>query len=134
TDLVARPNTEFSITKSSRLRAVNGLKSALNISEKGKQSSILELNLTGPDPEAAKHTLNAVTQQYLLQNIQRQSAEAEKSIEFLTQQQPELKAKLDQAEERLNKYRQQNKSVDLGLETQSVLTQLVDLEKQLNEL
>lgn len=134
TDLVARPNTEFSITKSSRLRAVNGLKSALNISEKGKQSGILELNLTGPDPEAAKHTLNAVAQQYLLQNIQRQSAEAEKSIEFLTQQQPELKAKLDQAEERLNKYRQQNKSVDLGLETQSVLTQLVDLEKQLNEL
>ncbi|MBO1519710.1 polysaccharide biosynthesis tyrosine autokinase [Oceanisphaera pacifica] len=134
TDLQARPNTEFTITKVSTLRAINSLNSALSVSEKGKASGILELALTGTDQKDIANTLNAVAQQYLLQNVRRQSAEAEKSLEFLSQQQPELKAKLDQAEERLNQYRQQNKSVDLGLETQSVLTRLVDLEKQLNEL
>lgn len=134
TDLVARPNTEFTLVKASRLNAINALNSNLGVSEKGKASGILELSLTGTHPAEITNSLNAVAQQYLLQNIQRQSAEAEKSLQFLSDQQPELKGKLDQAEERLNQYRQQNKSVDLGLETQSVLTQLVDLEKQLNEL
>ncbi|ART81791.1 tyrosine-protein kinase [Oceanisphaera profunda] len=134
TDLVARPNTEFALVKASRLNAINALKSNLGASEKGKASGILELSLTGTNPAEITSSLNAVAQQYLLQNIQRQSAEAEKSLQFLADQQPELKGKLDKAEERLNQYRQQNKSVDLGLETQSVLTQLVDLEKQLNEL
>lgn len=134
TDLVARPNTEFTLVKASRLNAIDALKQNLNIKEKGKATGIIELSLTGSDPVDITNSLNAVTQQYLLQNIQRQSAEAEKSLKFLADQQPELKGKLDEAEERLNQYRQQNKSVDLGLETQSVLTQLVDLEKQLNEL
>ena len=134
TDLQARPNTEFTLIKASRLTAIDALNKNLTVSEKGKASGILELSLTGTNPADIANSLNAVTQQYLLQNIQRQSAEAEKSLQFLADQQPELKDKLDQAEERLNQYRQQNKSVDLGLETQSVLTQLVDLEKQLNEL
>lgn len=134
TDLQARPQTEFSITKASSLHAIDTLKKSLSVSEKGKASGILELSLNGADQSDIANTLNAVAQQYLLQNVRRQSAEAEKSLEFLTDQQPELKGKLDAAEERLNQYRQQNKSVDLGLETQSVLTRLVDLEKQLNEL
>ncbi|MFD1007263.1 polysaccharide biosynthesis tyrosine autokinase [Oceanisphaera ostreae] len=134
TDLVARPNTEFTLVKASHLEAITTLKTGLSVSEKGKATGILELSLTGANPAEITNSLNAVAQQYLLQNIQRQSAEAEKSLQFLSDQQPELKGKLDQAEERLNQYRQQNKSVDLGLETQSVLTQLVDLEKQLNEL
>lgn len=134
TDLQARPNTEFTLIKASRLTAIDALNKNLTVSEKGKASGILELSLTGTNPADIANSLNAVTQQYLLQNIQRQSAEAEKSLQFLADQQPELKDKLDQAEERLNQYRQQNKSVDLGLETQSVLTQLVELEKQLNEL
>lgn len=134
TDLVARPNTEFTLVKASRLNAINALKGSLSASEKGNASGILELSLTGTSPAEITSSLNAVAQQYLLQNIQRQSAEAEKSLTFLAEQQPELKGQLDQAEERLNQYRQKNKSVDLGLETQSVLTQLVDLEKQLNEL
>ncbi|WP_298718190.1 polysaccharide biosynthesis tyrosine autokinase [uncultured Oceanisphaera sp.] len=134
TDLVARPGTEFVLTKASRLKAIADLSQNLNVSEKGKASGILSLSLTGTNQADIAATLNAVARQYLLQNIQRMSAEAEKSLSFLTEQQPELKAKLDQAEERLNEYRQQHKSVDLGLETQSVLTQMVELEKQLNEL
>ncbi len=134
TDLVARPGTEFNVIKASRLSAIAALSAGLGISEKGRGSGVLELSLTGTNKVDITNTLNAVAQQYLLQNIQRMSAEAEKSLEFLTNQQPELKAKLDEAEQRLNNYRQQNKSVDLGLETQSVLTQMVDLEKQLNEI
>ena len=134
TDLVARPGTEFMVMRASRLQAITDLSKNLSVSEKGKASGILSLSLTGTDQAEIAATLNAVARQYLLQNIQRMSAEAEKSLNFLDDQQPKLKAKLDQAEEQLNRYRQQNKSVDLALEAESVLTQMVDLEKQLNEL
>ncbi|WP_319782085.1 polysaccharide biosynthesis tyrosine autokinase [Oceanisphaera sp. IT1-181] len=134
TDLVARSGTEFLLTKASRLSAISALSGRLSVSEKGRGTGILQLSLTGTDQADITATLNAVARQYLLQNIQRMSAEAEKSLSFLIEQQPELKAKLDQAEEGLNQYRQQNKSVDLGIETKGVLSQLVNLEKQLNEL
>lgn len=133
TDLIARPNTQFILTRASQLSAVSNLKRDLVVDEKGK-SGVLELSLTGTNPVEVANTLDAVSRQYLLQNIQRQSAEAENSLQFLVEQQPDLKAKLERAEERLNRYRQQNKSVDLAIETQGVLTQLVELEKQLNEL
>lgn len=133
TELIAPPNTEFTLRRISQLTAVSALKHALTINEKSK-SGILELSLIGQDPIEIADTLDAVVHHYLLQNLQRQSIEAENSLQFLAEQQPELKAQLDKAEERLNKYRQLNKSVDLGLETQSVLTQLVTLEKQINEL
>lgn len=134
TDLVARSNTEFTLVKSSRLNAINTLKGKLGVSEKGNATGIIELSLVGTNPAEITRSLNAVAQQYLLQNIQRQSAEAEKSLQFLANQQPELKNKLDDAEDRLNKYRQEYKSIDLGLETKGVLAQLVDVEKKLNEL
>ena len=134
TDLVARPGTEFLLTKASRLSAISDLGGSLSVSETSRGSGILQLSLTGTNQADITATLNSVARQYLLQNIQRMSAEAEKSLSFLTEQQPELKAKLDQSEEQLNQYRQQNKSVDLAIETQSVLSQLVGLEKQLNEL
>lgn len=134
TDLVARPGTEFTLIKASRLSAIAALNAGLGVSEKGRGSGVLELSLTGTNKTEITNTLNAVAQQYLLQNIQRLSAEAEKSLEFLNDQRSELKITLDQAENRLNRYRQQHQSVDLAIETESVLSQMVELEKQLNEL
>ncbi|MGB1466991.1 MAG: polysaccharide biosynthesis tyrosine autokinase [Alcanivorax nanhaiticus] len=78
--------------------------------------------------------LNAIAETYLLQNIKRLSAEAENSLDFLDEQLPEIKGKLNEAEEKLNKYRLESESVDLTLETQSVLERLVAIEAKLNEL
>lgn len=47
---------------------------------------------------------------------------------------PDIKNSLTTAEDALNQYRQANESIDLGLEAQSTLTVMVELEAQLNEL
>ncbi len=53
---------------------------------------------------------------------------------FLQKNLPHIKATLNDSEDKLNRFRQQNESVDLGLEAQSALKVIVDLEAQLNEL
>ncbi|ELV8853917.1 polysaccharide biosynthesis tyrosine autokinase, partial [Vibrio fluvialis] len=68
------------------------------------------------------------------QNVERESAEAEKSLSFLKGHLPEIKVKLTLAEDELNKFRRQNDSIDLGLEAKSTLDVMVKLETQLNEL
>ncbi|HCD8541705.1 TPA: polysaccharide biosynthesis tyrosine autokinase, partial [Klebsiella pneumoniae] len=71
---------------------------------------------------------------YLSQNIERKSAEAAKSLDFLDKQLPEIRTALDESENKLNLYRQQKDSVDLSLEAKSVLDTVVQLDSQLNEL
>ena len=66
--------------------------------------------------------------------MERTSAEAEKSLQFLQSHLPEVRADLEQSEQKLNDYRLASSSVDLNLEAKSVLDTMVSLETQLNEL
>ncbi len=90
--------------------------------------------MTGPDKERIQAVLDAIAENYLLQNINRQAAEAEQSLEFLNKQLPELKAELTEAEEQLNAYRLESDSVDMEMETESLLGRVVSMESKLNEL
>ena len=130
-----QPGSEaLTVTHQNRLATINRLRGRLSVSEQGRDTGIINLSLTGPRPERIRKVLDAVAQIYQAQNIQRNAAEAEKSLEFLDEQLPEIKAKLNSAEEQLNQYRLKSESVDLSLETQSVLERLVGIEAKLNEL
>lgn len=124
----------LTLIRQSRLAAVNNLRSRMEVQEKGKDTGILTVTLTGSSQARIQKELDAVADNYLLQNINRQAAEAEKSLAFLDEQLPELKAELTAAEEKLNEYRLQSDSVDMQLETESLLGRLVSMEAKLNEL
>ncbi|CAH6859910.1 protein-tyrosine kinase Wzc [Vibrio chagasii] len=125
---------EFSIAKQSRLEAIEWLKKSLSLSEQGKQTGILKLSFEGENKQQITEILNHISQIYFLQNVKRNSAEAEKSLEFLESHLPGIKSELTGYEDTLNNYRQKNESIDLGLEAQSTLKVMVELEAQLNEL
>lgn len=126
-------NEPLTLIKLTEVAAVNGLRGALAIREVGK-TGMLSLTMTGPSKERIKVTLDAISEAYLLQNVERRSAEAENSLEFLGEQLPKIKEKLTEFEEKLNAYRLESESVDLSMETQSVLQQSVDIEAKINEL
>lgn len=129
------PNgAEFTLSKRMKSDAITWLQQSLMVSEKGKKTGILALSFSGEDKQKIEAILNDISQNYFLQNVQRNSAEAEKSLEFLQGHLPDIKVKLNSAEDVLNAFRQANESVDLGLEAQSKLKVLVELEAQLNEL
>ncbi|WP_423941925.1 polysaccharide biosynthesis tyrosine autokinase [Alcanivorax sediminis] len=123
----------LTLIKLTDVAAINGLRGAIAIREVGK-TGMLSLTMTGPSKARIKTTLDAISEAYLLQNVKRRSAEAENSLEFLDKQLPKVKDKLTEFEEKLNAYRLQSESVDLSMETQSVLERSVAIEAKINEL
>lgn len=134
TDLKSSSISEFHISQRSHLDAIEWLKSNLSISERGKQTGILNVSFVGEDRGLIQQIVDHISQTYFLQNVARNSAEAEKSLTFLKQHLPEIKISLTASEDALNQFRQKNESIDLGLEAQSTLKVMVELEAQLNEL
>lgn len=130
----AANDSEFTVTKFSTLGMINNLQNNLSVTENGKDTGVLSLTYTGEDRDQIRDILNSITRNYLQQNVERKSEEAAKSLEFLNKQLPEVRAKLDVAENKLNTYRQQQDSVDLPLEAKSVLDSMVNIDAQLNEL
>lgn len=124
----------FSLAKQPKLRAIDWLNGGLSVSERGKQSGILSFGFEGPDTAQNIALLNDIATNYFLQNVDRNAAEAGNSLKFVKEKLPEIKAQLTINEDALNKYRQDNDSVDLSLEAQSTLKVMVDLDAQLNEL
>ena len=133
-ELVAREGTRFLVTRQHPLETLDELHARLSVAERGKKTGILELTLEGEDRDKITNTLNTITNIYLRQNVERKSAEAAKTLEFLNEQLPDLKIELDVAEQALNRFRVQKGSIDLSLETQAMLEKLADSEKQLSEL
>ena len=132
--LTAPAGATFVIVKKSRLAATRGLKARLSIQSQGKDTGILGLTLAGADQQELVTSLNATTQVFLTQNIARQAAEAEKSLEFLEQQAPKIREQLVESEDKLNEFRLANDSIDLTFETQNALNSLVGIESSLNEM
>ncbi|MCT4716393.1 tyrosine-protein kinase Wzc [Enterobacteriaceae bacterium H18W14] len=130
----AQVGDTFTVTKYSTLGMINQLQGNLTVAENGKDTGVLSLSYTGEDKDQIRAILDSITRNYLEQNVQRKSEEAAKSLKFLAEQLPEVRSRLDAAENKLNAYRQQQDSVDLSLEAKSVLDTMVNIDSQLNEL
>ncbi|HJV76488.1 MAG TPA: Wzz/FepE/Etk N-terminal domain-containing protein, partial [Noviherbaspirillum sp.] len=139
--LAARPGAQFFMARMARLETIEKLQEELNISEKGKQSGIIDVSLEGANPKLISSVLNEIGREYVRQNVDRKSEEAEKTLAFLNTQLPELKQELERAEKKYNELRNNRGTVDLGEEAktalqQSVLTQtkMVELKQKKEEL
>lgn len=139
--LTARPGTRFKLTYSTELSTITTLQNTLSVAELGKQTGIIDAQLEGTNPRQIAGVLNAVGDAYVQQNIERRSAEAEKTLAFLDEQLPQLRMQLDGAEQRYNQYRSQHGTIDIGEEAKTILqqsveasTRLVTLQQQRTEL
>ncbi|AWP32371.1 tyrosine-protein kinase Wzc [Pantoea eucalypti] len=133
-EIHADEGTSFTVTKLNDLQAIRSVLANLTVADKGKDTGVLGLEYLGEDPEQISKVLNQIVNNYLLQNVERKSEQAEKSLDFLRTQLPAVRAKLDEAENKLNTFRRQNESVDLSLEAKSALDSSVSVQSQLNEL
>jgi tyrosine-protein kinase Etk/Wzc len=133
TQLEGQAGAQFRLQSNSKLQVVKDLQNELKISEKGKQSGLLEARLEGGDPQLAASILNAVGHEYIRQNVGRKSEEAEKSIAFLESQLPDIKRNVEAAETKYNRLRDTKGTVDLGEEARNMLEQAVAIEVKLLE-
>jgi tyrosine-protein kinase Etk/Wzc len=128
-ELVARPGTRFTLRRYSTARRVALVRTDLRISETKRQSGIMRLEYLDADPITGARLVNAIADVYVAQNAERRAAEADKSLQFLEQQLPELREQLEASEARLNSFREQQGTIDIPGEITGLLAQTVDLEK-----
>lgn len=132
--LVAREGTTFVVGKLRLGDVMQEWLKFLAVKEKGKDTGIIGLSFMNASKTAAKDVVDAVSNTYLRQNVERKSEEAKRSLEFLQKQLPKVRGQLEAAEVRRNEFRLKSGSVNLTIETQAILTQLVGMEQQLSEL
>lgn len=125
---------DFTITKLSLPSAVKLLQESYSVSEKGKMTGVIGLNLTGSNEEHITQVLNHILSTYHEQNIERKTLESKQTLSFLDQQLPELKKQLEESEIKFNKFREQYNTVDVTQESELMLKQNVELEKMRIEL
>ncbi|WP_260858489.1 GNVR domain-containing protein [Paraburkholderia sp. BCC1885] len=119
--IVGKPGVGFELVRSSELSAIQNVQDGLLILEKGKDSDVIGVALEGTDPKKISAILNAIGAAYVQQNVLRTQEEAQKSISFLDGQLPELKSKLETAENEFNTFRAKNGTVDLTAEAAALL-------------
>lgn len=132
--LQAEEDQVFWIQRGSRLNSTRSLQGSLSVAERGEWSGILEISVQGTDPVSITQQVNEIANVYVRQNVERKSAEAAKTLEFLDSQLPLVRQNVEAAELSLNTYRLEKGSIDLPAETQGVLEAIVQVEAQINKL
>ncbi|WP_236600166.1 polysaccharide biosynthesis tyrosine autokinase [Ramlibacter alkalitolerans] len=129
----AKPGAEFTVVRNSREETIADLQEDLKLTEKGRQSGVIEARLEGADKEKLIQLLNEIGGQYVRQNVERKAAEAEKTLAFLDAQLPQFKKQLMDAEDAFNRYRNRQGTVALDEEAKLILSRTVDLQGKLLE-
>lgn len=132
--LQGNPGTRYSVTKWARADILNSLGDSVSIVEQGKQSGVISLKVEGDSATLVADIVRQIQDAYVRQNVERRSAEAAQSLEFLQQQLPEIKGRVDAAQVKLNSYQLRQGSVDVTKETELVLEQSVNIETKRLEL
>ena len=132
--LSGRPGTEFTVSRSSRLAAIEDVQARMGIFERGRASGVIGVTLEGNDPALTTAVLNEIGAEYVQQNVNRKAAQAEKSLSFLEQQLPQMKKDLDAAETKYNALRNKRGTIDLSEEAKLILAQSVDAQTKVMEL
>ena len=133
-ELRANPGTHFTVMHHSPLAVISQLQLDINATEQGKDSGIIQLTYDHEDPELATQLLDHVSQNYVKQNVDRNSAEAANSLKFVKEQLPRIRNDLDRAQSALNAYQNKARSVDITLQTKGLLDQAVAVETSIQQL
>lgn len=132
--ITAEAGDGFTISKLSKLKAIEAIKDNLSIGDVGKDTGILTFNFVGTDKDKIQLLLNSVIKNYEHQNKEFEVLSAGRSLEFIDKQLPVTKDSLRQAEDQLNEFRHKNATLDLSLEAQSVMQNLTKIESELTTL
>jgi tyrosine-protein kinase Etk/Wzc len=127
--IVARFGTEFSVKRVPTSVRLDEVLENLSGAETKRQSGIMRLSLEESDPIFAARLLNAIAAAYLDANARRRSDDAQHSLAFLDTQLPVVKARLEQAEQALNTFRNAQGSIDSQGDVKLLIDQLALVEK-----
>lgn len=130
----ANAGTRFAITKHRRLNVIANLQNEIKAAEQGKESGILRLSYEHDDAQFAETFLQKVAEAYVIQNVDRNSAQASSQLKFVKEQLPEIRQQVEAAQAAMNTYQTRVNSVDISMQTQGLLQQEVAVETSIQQL
>jgi capsular exopolysaccharide synthesis family protein len=94
------------------------------------KTRLIDVTVTTSDPEASKHIAEAVVNEFVRQTLELRMGLARTANEFLRDEANKLKAKLEESEETLQRYKEEHNAVSLE-DTQNItVAKLKDLNAQ----
>lgn len=132
--LQANPGMRFDVQRRSDMAAITQLAQGISAVERGRDSGIIELTYQNTDPSLAARILDKISTAYVQRNMELNSAEAEKSLQFVNEQLPKVRAELDRAQTALNAFQTRAQTIDISLETKALLDQTVALSTSIQQL
>lgn len=133
-ELRANPGMVFDVVKRPRLDVVAALQGAVNVTEQGKESGILQITYEDTNPARAEAVVQKVSEAYVRQNVDRSSAEAAAQLQFVKDQLPTVRKQVEEAQAAMAKYQSSSQSVDITLQTKGLLDQEVAVETSIQQL
>jgi len=132
--LVARPGTEFNVTRFSEYQAVTRFAKNLKVMESTKDSGVVQVLYENEDPRLAQEITNAIAQTYIAAHVDQHREEASVTRNFILGELPRLERELQRAESELSNYRRSSNSMQPGTEATSYLQGSLDIERQIASL
>lgn len=132
--LDARPGTKFEVIRWNALDAVKRFGDLVKVSDKVKDSGLLEIEYADKSPEKAAEVANALGQQYLASAIASRQANDTTTLAFINGELPRLLSDLRKSEDALKRFRSTSQSMQPTNEAQTYLQGGMDLDKQIASL
>jgi tyrosine-protein kinase Etk/Wzc len=138
TKLKANPGTNFTISLRHGDDVLADLTKNLSVTDLGyknkTKTGILQLSYYGSNPKLIAKILNTIVDVAIQRNIEKKSAEASKTLDFLNRQLPHVRKSLEEAETILNEYRSKSGTIDITQKAKLLLTQLSTIEQSIAEV
>ncbi|MBL0709552.1 MAG: polysaccharide biosynthesis tyrosine autokinase [Colwellia sp.] len=113
-----------------KIRLAAGIQTGIEVSG-GKQSQIINISYTSPDPQEAAEIINAISDAYIQFGLTSRLGEVKNTESWLGEQYVLLKEKLQDSETKLSTYRSQQGLVDTSQQQSIGNTQLQSLNNEL---
>lgn len=137
-DLVEEERTEIS-DADLRVMLAAMIQGSVSVSG-GKQSQIINISYQDKNPELATEIINAIAQAYIQFGLESRLGEVKNTEAWLSEQSMDLKAQLEESENRLKEFRLQQGVMDSNLQDrdsnqriQNLNTQLLSAQTKLSE-
>lgn len=129
--LDARPGTKFQVIRWNELDAIKRFDDLVKISDKVKDSGLLQIEYTDKSPDKATIVANALAQQYLASAVAARQANDTTTLAFINGELPRLLADLKKTEDALKHFRSNSQSMQPTNEAQAYLLGGLDIDKQI---
>lgn len=134
TELAARPGTQFEVKHWAMLDAIKRFTKDLKVSDKVKDTGLVEITYSDRHPEKAAEVANAISQQYMMTAVAAKQRNDSSTLAFINKELPRLHAELEKAEQALSSYQTTAQSMQPTSEAQAYLQGGIDFDRRIADL